>query len=280
MEPCSPCPLPRGVAVALTPTGVRLVTNRRGSTVWDVRTAAERYAVKVGRPVPETDEHPGQDWTGVAPAREAVVLQLLDMFAVYGTWPYGTWNAQPWHEGPSLYEWWEPQRDGGSPAPLDTAHACADALAVLHGAGWVHGDIHPAHVVIGPDGTATLIGFALAQGGPVPDAVDFPYPGSVIPYESPEMSRSILETGTAVPTTASDVYALGVAFLVSATGRRHVSCPDDAPRAVQRKAVATAPRHPVSVPGLFGKLIEAMLSPVPGDRPTSAEVRSVLACQR
>ncbi|WP_030666469.1 protein kinase [Streptomyces rimosus] len=279
MEPCSPCPLPNGVAVALTPTGVRLVTNRRGSTVWDVRTAAERYAVKVGRPVPETDEHPGCDWAGVAPAREAVVLQLLETFAVYGTWPYGTWNAQPWHEGPSLYELWEPQRSGEREPSLDAAHACADALAVLHEAGWVHGDIQPAHLIIGPDGTATLIDLALARGGPVPDSVDFPYPGSLVHFESPEISRSLLETGTVAPTSASDVYALGASFFVSATGWRHVDYPDDAPRTVQRKAVATTPHRPVTVPGLFGRLIEAMLSPLPGDRPTSAEVRSVLAHQ-
>lgn len=33
-------------------------------------------------------------------------------------------------------------------------------------------------------------------------------------------SRSVLETGTATPTTAADVYAVGASFFISATGLR------------------------------------------------------------
>ncbi|MFH8593069.1 protein kinase [Streptomyces rimosus] len=265
---------------ALKPIGTRLVVNRRGSTVWDVRTTAGRYAVKVGRPVPETDEHPGQDWTGVAPAREAAILQSLQAFSVYGTWEYGTWNVQPWHAGTDLYELWKPHRSGeiGIAFDLTPALACATKIASLHDSGWVHGDIQPAHCIVGADNTAAIIDLALAQGGLLPNTLEFPYPGCLVHYESPEISRSILETGTAVPTTASDVYAFGASLFISATGWRHVEYPDDAPRAVQRKAVATVPHRPVTIPGMFGKLVEAMLSPVPGDRPTSHEVCSILAC--
>ncbi|MFH9421235.1 protein kinase [Streptomyces sp. NPDC017529] len=264
---------------ALKPISTRLVVNRRGSTVWDVQAEAERYAVKVGRPVPATDEHPGHPWTSLAPAREALILQRLQTFAVYGTWVYGTWNAQPWHAGTDLYELWGPHRSGEINIPFDLAPAlaCATKLAALHDRNWIHGDIQPAHFIIGSDGGATVIDLALAQGGSLPGELDLPYPGCLVHYESPEISRSVLEKGTATPTTASDVYGFGASLFMSATGWRHVEYPDDAPRSVQRKAVAAVPHRPVTVPGMFGKLIEAMLSPAPGDRPTSAEVCSVLA---
>ncbi|WP_242440608.1 protein kinase [Streptomyces sp. CB02923] len=245
-----------------------------------MRTEAERYAVKVGRPVPPSDDHPGHDWTGIAPAREAVILQHLQSSAVYGTWEYGTWNAQPWHAGTDLHELWKPQRNGETGIPLDlrSALACATKLAALHDSGWVHGDIQPAHFIIGPDGAAAIIDLALAQGGLLPHELEFPYPGCLVHYESPEISRSILDSRTAVPTTASDVYGFGASLFISITGWRHVEYPDDAPRTVQRKAIATKPHRPVKIPGIFGKLVDAMLSPVPEDRPTSHEVCSIIAC--
>lgn len=162
---------------------------------------------------------------------------------------------------------------------LAHAAACAEALAALHAQGWVHGDIQPAHFIIGPGG-AHLIDLALACGGEVPAEYDFPYRGCLVHYESPEISRSVLASGTAVPTMQGDMYALGASLLISATGRRHVAYPDDAPRTVQRQAIVDSPHRPVTVPGVLGKLIEQMLSPVPADRPTSAEVYNELNQQR
>ncbi|MEU5325881.1 hypothetical protein [Streptomyces parvus] len=51
-----------------------------------------------------------------------------------------------------------------------------------------------------------------------------------------------------------------------------------APRPAQRRAVASGKRRPVRAPGELGDLIDTILSPAPGDRPTVEEARGAL-CQ-
>ncbi|WP_075738541.1 protein kinase [Streptomyces acidiscabies] len=270
--------LPIVVLHALMPTSQRVVADRRGSMVWEVQSPRGHYAVKLGRPVEATPDWPAQPWTALAPAREGAVLYRLgrDGFA-YGEWEHGTWNFQPWHEGPDLHQLWEPCRQPDSAVEPHTgiALSCVEALAELHAQGWVQGDVQPAHFIIGPDRTH-LIDLALACGGDVPRGYDFPFRGCLVHYEAPEISRSVLTTGEAEPTLEADVYALGASLLISATGRRAVEYPDDAPRPVQREAVANGRRRPVKAPGKLGQLVDAMLSHDPRDRPTLQEARELL----
>ncbi|KUJ67084.1 protein kinase, partial [Streptomyces albus subsp. albus] len=236
------------------------------------------YAVKLGHPIEATADWPAQPWTAIAPAREGAVLHSLGLdHSAYGEWGLGTWNLQPWHEGPDLYRLWEPCREKDSPVEPHTsvARGCVEALAELHAKGWAHGDVQPAHFIIGPERTH-LIDLALARGGRVPEEYDFPFRGCLVHYEAPEVARSVLATGEAEPTQEADIYALGASLLISATGWRAVEYPDDAPRPAQRRAVASGKRRPVRAPGKLGDLIDTMLSPVPGDRPTIQEVREAL----
>lgn len=263
-----PFDLPGHVQRVVTPLSKRLVINRRGSTVWDVCTPDGRFAVKLGYP---SRTHA---WTAWAPAREAAILRQLIPEEVWsGEWEEGTWSAQPWREGQSLHDRWEPHRrakEAAAPSRED-ALSCAAALATLHQGGWAHGDVQPNHFVLGPTGTF-LIDLALAHGGEVPESHNFRYRGCLVHYEAPEISRSILESGTAVPTKEADVYALGASLFLSATGFRHVSYPDDASRRDQRQAIVEKPHRPVNVPGPLGTLMEQMMSRDPADRPSSAEV--------
>ncbi|WP_055494034.1 protein kinase [Streptomyces sp. TP-A0356] len=271
--------LPVVVLDALTPTAQRLVINRRGSTVWEVDSPRGRYAVKLGYPIEATPDWPAQPWTALAPAREGAVLHRLGFDEIaYGEWERGTWNFQPWHEGPDLYRLWEPCRRPDSVVEPHTSVAlgCVKALAELHAKGWAHGDVQPAHFIIGPERTH-LIDLALARGGQVPEGYDFPFRGCLVHYEAPEIARMVLATGQAEPTPEADVYALGASLLISATGWRAVEYPDDAPRPVQREAVASGRRRSVKVPGDLGALIDAMLSHAPGDRPTIYEVGKALS---
>ncbi|MFI9772044.1 protein kinase [Streptomyces sp. NPDC052415] len=271
--------LPIAVLDALMPTAHHLVINRRGSTVWRLESPRGHYAVKLGHPIEATADWAAQPWTALAPAREGVVLHRLGLDEIaYGEWERGTWNFQPWHEGPDLYRLWEPCRGPNSPiAPhTDVALGCVEALAELHAKGWAHGDAQPAHFIIGPERTH-LIDLALARGKSVPEEYDFPFRGCLVHYEAPEIARSVLATGEAEPTPEADIYALGASLLISATGWRAVAYPDDAPRPVQRKAVASGRRRPVKAPGELGELIEAMLSHAPEDRPTIYEVSKALS---
>nr|WP_203622092.1 protein kinase [Streptomyces sp. SID8499] len=261
------------------PTAQRLVANRRGSMVWEVDSPRGRYAVKVGYPIEATADWTAQPWTALAPAREGAVLYRLgfDDFA-YGEWERGTWNFQPWREGPDLYALWGPCRRPESPVEphVSVALGCVEALAELHAKGWAHGDVQPAHFIIGPERTH-LIDLALARGGHVPEGYDFPFRGCLVHYEAPEIARSVLASGEAEPTPEADIYALGASLLISATGWRAVEYPDDAPRPVQRTAVADGRRRPVKVRGPMGELIDQMLSHAPKDRPTIYEVGKVLS---
>ncbi|NEB41136.1 protein kinase [Streptomyces sp. SID14515] len=270
--------LPIAVLDTLMPTVQRLAADRRGSTVWEVESRRGHYAVKLGHPIEATADRPAQPWTALAPAREGAVLHHLGLDDVaYGEWGSGTWNLQPWRQGPDLYQLWEPCRKKGSIVEPHTSVAlgCVEALADLHAKGWAHGDVQPAHFIIGPERTH-LIDLALARGGHVPAEYDFPFRGCLVHYEAPEIARSVLATGEAEPTPEADIYALGASLLISATGWRAVEYPDDAPRPEQRRAVASGKRRPVRAPGELGDLIDTMLSPVPGDRPTIQEVREAL----
>ncbi|MFF5014097.1 protein kinase [Streptomyces sp. NPDC001165] len=275
----SPAELPIVVLDALMPTAQRLVVNRRGSMVWEVEGNRGHYVVKLGYPIEATADWPAQPWTALAPAREGTVLHRLgfDDFA-YGEWERGTWNFQPWHEGPDLYQLWEPCRGRKSTVEPHTSVAlgCVEALAELHARGWAHGDVQPAHFIIGPERTH-LIDLALARGGQVPESYDFPFRGCLVHYEAPEIARSVLATGEAEATQEADIYALGASLLISATGWRAVEYPDDAPRPVQREAVAAGRRRSVKMPGEMGELIDAMLSHAPEDRPTIYEVGKALS---
>jgi serine/threonine protein kinase len=271
--------LPIVVLDALMPTSQRLVINRRGSMVWEVDGPRGHYAVKLGHPIEATADWPAQSWTALAPAREGAVLHRLgsDQIA-YGEWDHGTWNFQPWYEGPDLYAIWEPCRrpDSSITPHTSVALGCVEALAELHSKGWAHGDVQPAHFIIGLERTH-LIDLALARGREVPKGYDFPFRGCLVHYEAPEIALSVLATGEAEPTQEADIYALGASLLISATGWRAVEYPDDAPRAEQREAVANGRRRPVRVPGELGELIDAMLSHAPADRPTIYEVGKALS---
>jgi hypothetical protein len=272
--------LPIVVLDALMPSTLRLVLNRRGSTVWETAGPRGHYAVKLGYPIEATADWPAQPWTALAPAREGAVLHGLGLDDLaYGEWERGTWNFQPWREGPDLYQLWEPcRRSGSSVQPhISVALGCVEALAELHAKGWAHGDLQPAHFIIGLD-RAHLIDLALARGGCVPAGYDFPFRGCLVHYEAPEIAQSVLSTGEAEPTQEADIYALGASLLISATGWRAVEYPDDAPRPVQRQAVANGRRRDVKAPGELGKLVDAMLSHAPEDRPTIHEIGKELRC--
>ncbi|MFM9445304.1 protein kinase domain-containing protein [Streptomyces acidiscabies] len=273
-----PTDMPTVVLDTLTPTSQRLIANRRGSTVWEVESPRGHYGVKLGHPIEATPDWPAQPWTALAPAREGAVLHSLGRDDVtYGEWEHGTWNVQPWHAGPDLYALWEPRRRHTPPLDphISVTPSCIEALAELHTKGWAHGDVQPAHFITTPD-RVHLIDLALAHGGNIPTRYDFPYRGCLVHYEAPEISRSILDTGQAEPTPQADVYALGASLLISATGRRAVEYPDDAPRPAQREAVANGNRRPVKAPGKLGRLVDAMLSHDPRDRPTLQEATEAL----
>ncbi len=88
-------------------------------------------------------------------------------------------------------------------------------VGYLHANGVVHGDLKPANVLVGIEGSVKLTDFGLARwiwraGHDVEQVVRCCTPA----YAAPE-----LLAGTAMPSPATDIYALGVTFYKVLTGQ-------------------------------------------------------------
>lgn len=133
---------------------------------------------------------------------------------------------------------------GGAPLPVEEAlrvvATAADALAVAHPAGLVHGRIQPGNVIVGPD-RVRITDFGLG--------VLSPAAGGLLGYQAPELAAG------GAPAPAADMYAVGVLFATCLAG-------------VHRPAGAAARLMPASLTGLW----TACLAISPRDRPGAAHV--------
>jgi serine/threonine-protein kinase PknK len=207
-----------------------------GGEVWSVRdrTNGRVLALKVlsaGAGEAEID----------ALVREAVALSGLEGLGVPRVTAFGTlrdgrrYMVRELIEGQSLDEVLQ-QRDGPWLEPI--ASAC-EKLTVVHRAGLLHGDVKPAHIIVGADGRGTLVDLGLAapwqEGGTAAK-------GLTPRYAAPELLE-----GEPL-TVRAEVYAIGIT-LREALARRGGELPDHvraalaevAARATQLAAAARWP---------------------------------------
>jgi predicted ATPase len=155
----------------------------------------------------------------------------------------------------------------------------AQALAVAHAAGIVHGDIKPENIMVRSDGYVKVLDFGvsrlvspeLARGTGANPALVLGTPR----YMSPEQLR-----GDAT-TSASDVFACGVVLYELATGRHPFV--GESILTLRRALESDEPRAPlrdgVRLPATLEQLLLRMLEKHPGQRPTAREVEAALASQ-
>jgi serine/threonine-protein kinase PknK len=154
--------------------------------------------------------------------------------------------------GPDAREWIHAARGVEAGARLGRLLAdVAATLAALHDAGFVHGDLKPAHVRVvgeGQEARATLLdlGSAVMRGGEAS--------GFTPAFAAPELLAGSRATG------ASDLYSLGATAWAAATGR-------PPPEARARKRLRE--EAPWVRPGV-ADAIEALLAEHPNDRPSGA----------
>ena len=91
------------------------------------------------------------------------------------------------------------------------ATTVAGALAALHDAGYVHGDVKPSNIGFASNGAVKLLDFGLTRAA---DEGDWPAAGGTLPYLSPEVLRGARAGG------GDDVWALCVVLFEMLTGRR------------------------------------------------------------
>lgn len=111
----------------------------------------------------------------------------------------------------------------------------AGALARLHAAGWVHRDVKPGNLLVGPEGTPVLLDFGLAAriGEPAPG-------GGTEGFAAPE------QLAGASPHPAQDCHALGrLAAWLGLAGERWTRATDPDPA---RRPTASELAGPVTEP--------------------------------
>lgn len=119
---------------------------------------------------------------------------------------------------------------GGTPPRL-VAHLARQAFAALAELaelpgesgplGFVHGDIGPDHVILGPVGEARLIDFGAARIAGLEHSLIGNDRGT-LPFVAPEVAR-----GEAEPSQATDVYGLAATVLFLASGKPLTTARDE-----------------------------------------------------
>jgi hypothetical protein len=144
----------------------------------------------------------------------------------------------------------------------------ADALAAVHDAGIVHGDVKPGNVLIGADGIAKITDFGVSRawwdttataGGAVAGT-----PG----YVAPEVARG------EDPTTASDVFSFGATLYAAVEGE--LVCGTLPNQLAVLHAMAEGRLRPAVRAGSLGRPLAAMLRIGAEHRPDMRGVHGAL----
>lgn len=159
------------------------------------------------------------------------------------------------------------RRDG--PLPPNVAATVvaqvADALSYLHGQGVAHGDVKPGNLLVPADGgPVRLADFGVARRVGAADDETVRSTHATPEYVAPEVV-----TG-AVPSPASDVYALGIVLFELLCGRSPYR--GGTPAEVLGRHATCAPVPPPGLPPVVWPVIEACLTLDPHQRPAADAV--------
>ncbi|MEV0132890.1 protein kinase [Dactylosporangium sp. NPDC050688] len=137
----------------------------------------------------------------------------------------------------------------------------ADALAYVHAAGIVHGDVKPGNLLVPLDGgPVRLADFGVARRLDQPAGPTHATPE----YVAPEVVAGGL------PSPASDVYALGVVLFELICGRSPYR--GGSPNDVLRRHADCVPVPPPGMPAALWPIIEACMELDPRMRPAAASI--------
>jgi serine/threonine-protein kinase len=174
------------------------------------------------------------------------------------------------------------------PDALEWHAQVALGLAYFHDAGYVHRDVKPQNIVVGDDGVAKVIDFALARkqdslfGAHLLRRILNRRRAGTGSYMSPEQILHHRMTGQA------DIYSLGVSLFESVTGRLPFPGGSKAQDLLHQHVYDPVPSAMVMRPGVppeVSEFIQAMMAKAPLDRPSgmgyvSVKLRELAAVSR
>ncbi|MBV9314486.1 MAG: protein kinase [Pseudonocardia sp.] len=159
--------------------------------------------------------------------------------------------------------------------PLDPVQAAAigrqvaDGLAAAHAAGIVHRDVKPGNILIGLDGMVKITDFGVSRAV---DDVQLTRTGLIAgtpAYLAPEVARGQL------PTSASDLFALGSTLYAAVEGEPPFGLDDNAYALLH--AVSEGEVRPPAQAGPLTATLMWMLRKEPEQRPTASAASVALA---
>jgi len=187
--------------------------------------------------------------------------------------------VMPYLEGITLRRWLEHAVEQFMPPmPVATAlcmvRQVAAALAALHQAGWLHGQARPEHILVAPQGHATLIDLTQTRRLDSSEC-DLGSDLTHLPvYAAPESfsSRGRL-------TTAADTYSLGVVLYELVTGQPPFVTLDARQLAAMHRSAAPPELRQIRPKASLetSELVRRMLAKEPRRRPSDDELLRWLA---
>lgn len=178
--------------------------------------------------------------------------------------------VRPYLEGLSLRQFLSHGREPMAIASaLWIVRQVAEALAALHRAGWLHGQVRPEHVIVSPQGHATLIDLALARRLGTDECA----PGSERPESAAYVSPESL-SGSMRMSAASDTYCLGLLLYESLVGGLPFD-PSDSAGVTEwhrRRAPPDVRARRPEAPAELWQLLRLMLAKEPLRRPSDEEL--------
>lgn len=172
--------------------------------------------------------------------------------------------VQPWSEGTTLSS----LDESSLSLKLWIVRQLAQAVEALHRGDWLHGNISPEAVTVGPLGHATLgeLGWSRQLNSDECDLAQTSFAGQIA-YAAPEMFDD-----SGMLTAAADIYSLGVVLFELLTGRRLLA-EYEGPELIAAKRLLRLPVVEMAgVPYEVCSLSARMLSRDPLRRLTAREV--------
>ncbi len=267
---------PTTICEALGMELVEVIAQRRGSILLKARRHGQIVAVK-GYDPDETDTYDRKQLlvTEADLLREVNGYLSEPLFVDFVSNPTdGTWLTTRWVEGPTATEYVRGLTSNTLAGNIELFIALSGALGRIHDAGYLHGDVQAAHVIL-PERTLAPVFIDWGLGRRERDSV--PYSGGFVHYVAPEIAAGMLKQKTDIHyTRAAEIYSVGALMALCLTGTTAVNygMKDSLPQKLEqvvRGNLRVIANGETDKERELASLIRRCLAFNPQDRPVSLE---------